>query len=74
MAVEEFSLAINYITKLYYTDKIEYNFLYQCIKKAAQRNKCTLQPPFDWELKGTERSNSVSYDTTNDGLNIRKKI
>uniref|UniRef100_A0A7E4UUG2 Protein kinase domain-containing protein n=1 Tax=Panagrellus redivivus TaxID=6233 RepID=A0A7E4UUG2_PANRE len=47
---EELSTIMEYIDNLSYSDKIDYNFIYDTLKLAAKICKVDLEDPYDWEV------------------------
>ncbi|KAI1731251.1 protein kinase domain-containing protein [Ditylenchus destructor] len=59
MSVEEFGRALDYLSGLEYTDKVDYNFLYGLVKQAARNQKLTLAAPYDWDIMSTTETSEV---------------
>ncbi|KAI1718301.1 protein kinase domain-containing protein [Ditylenchus destructor] len=59
MSVEEFGRALDYLSGLDYTDKVDYNFLYGLVKQAARNQKLTLAAPYDWDIMSTTETSEV---------------
>lgn len=49
MSTKEFIEGFEYITRLSYTEKPSYNFLYEMIRAAAVKDRVKMAPPFDWD-------------------------
>uniref|UniRef100_A0A9J2PDW4 Protein kinase domain-containing protein n=1 Tax=Ascaris lumbricoides TaxID=6252 RepID=A0A9J2PDW4_ASCLU len=64
MGVEDMGAMMDYIDKLEYQDKVDYDFLYGRIRKAAAAAKVNLDAPFDWEEDGTATEDRTSSGTS----------
>uniref|UniRef100_A0AC35FQ04 Protein kinase domain-containing protein n=1 Tax=Panagrolaimus sp. PS1159 TaxID=55785 RepID=A0AC35FQ04_9BILA len=58
--VESMKEILKYIDKLGYFDELDYEFIYQHIKKAAKAGRIDLNAPFDWELDETTRTTTTN--------------
>uniref|UniRef100_A0A0N5CD19 Protein kinase domain-containing protein n=1 Tax=Strongyloides papillosus TaxID=174720 RepID=A0A0N5CD19_STREA len=45
----EFGKVLDYIDLLKYHDKVDYEYIYSCLRKSAQESGCVLTDPLDWE-------------------------
>ncbi|VDM44566.1 unnamed protein product [Toxocara canis] len=64
MGIDDMGAIMDYIDKLEYEDKVDYEFLYGKIRKAAATAKVNIDAPFDWEEDGTTTEDRTSSATS----------
>lgn len=65
---------LNYLDSLKFPDGVDYTFLYQTIRKAADLGKYDLNGPYDWELEShDDETTTPTTNTTTDGGKKDKK-
>ncbi|KAK0423517.1 hypothetical protein QR680_008183 [Steinernema hermaphroditum] len=56
---EEFGKLLDYIDSLKYHDKVDYSYIYQVLKLAAEVSGVNLDDPFDWETANPIEGSSM---------------
>ncbi|CAD5234057.1 unnamed protein product [Bursaphelenchus xylophilus] len=56
---------LQYIDSRGYTDKVDYEFLYDGIKATASKSGVKLDAPYDWEVEGSNSATGKSGSKTN---------